>query len=222
MRHGRRNMRGSGQESPAFRAIRTLVSKLRTTGRKASFLQPIYSGRQTIFFSESTKPVTAHEEPQKSISFSVLGRPRRPKIGACSKATSVAFCSRDCHPRVFGRRTRCSGCWSRGKVSQSPTLDCELADIETWCASGNYFAAKLRGGVALAIARANGDAEQHRLAVAELEKARGHWKRLAELTEKFNQLPVPSKWRQPFSWTLLIPDVEKDIEIAKAPLASMK
>jgi len=107
---------------------------------------------------------------------------------------------------------------SRGKVS--PMLDCELADIEAWCAFGNYFASKLRGGVALAKARAKGDTEQQRLAVAELEQALAHWKRLAEVSERFNQLPVPSNWRQPFSWTLLIPAVEKDIETAKAPLAS--
>jgi hypothetical protein len=107
---------------------------------------------------------------------------------------------------------------ARGKVS--PTLDCELADIEAWCAYGNYFAAKLRAGVALATARAKGDAEPQRIAVAELEKALVHWKRLAEATEKFNQLPVDSNWRSPFSWTLLIPDVENDIELAKAPLAT--
>jgi len=101
----------------------------------------------------------------------------------------------------------------------SPTLECELADIEAWCAYGNYFATKLRAGVALATARAKGDVEQQRIAVAELEKALAHWTRLAQATEKFNQLPVPSNWRQPFSWTVLIPDVEKDIELAKAPLA---
>jgi hypothetical protein len=104
---------------------------------------------------------------------------------------------------------------SRGTVS--PTLDCDLADIEAWCAYGNYFAAKLRGGVALATARATGDAEQQHVAVAELEKALTHWKRLAQVTEKFNQLPVASNWRQPFSWALLLPDVEQDIETAKAP-----
>jgi hypothetical protein len=107
---------------------------------------------------------------------------------------------------------------ARGKVS--PTLDCELTDIEAWCAYGNYFAAKLRAGVALALARAKNDTAQQRAAVAELEKALVHWKRLAELTGKFNQMPVASNWRQPFSWSLLTPDVEQDIEMAKAPLTS--
>jgi hypothetical protein len=110
----------------------------------------------------------------------------------------------------------------RARGTVSPTLDCELADLEAWCAYGNYFAAKLRGGVALATARAKGDVGQQRIAVAELEKALVHWKRLAEVTEKFNQLPVAANWRSPFSWTLLIPDVEKDIEVAKAPLTSAR
>jgi hypothetical protein len=110
----------------------------------------------------------------------------------------------------------------RSRRATSPTLECELADIEAWCAYGNYFATKLRAGVALATARAKGDVEQQRIAVAGLEKAVAHWKRLAEATEKFNQLPVDSNWRSPFSWTLLISDVEKDIELAKAPLTTKK
>jgi len=66
------------------------------------------------------------------------------------------------------------------------------------------------------------DSPTLRFALAELEKTLVHWKRLAQVTEKFNQLPVASNWRSPFSWTLLIPDVEKDIEVAKAPLTSAK
>ena len=94
----------------------------------------------------------------------------------------------------------------------SPTFDCELTDIEAWCAYGIYFAGKLRGGVALATARAKGDITQQRVAVAALEQALVHWKRLAELGAKFNQLPVLSNSRQPFSWASLTPAVEKDIE----------
>ena len=62
--------------------------------------------------------------------------------------------------------------------------------------------------------------KQQRRAVAALEKALVHWKRLAELGAKFNQLPVLSNSRAPFSWASLTPAVEKDIEIAKAPLTS--
>jgi hypothetical protein len=100
----------------------------------------------------------------------------------------------------------------------SPALDCELTDIEAWCAYSDYFAAKLRAGVALARARAEQDLRQQRRAVTELETALTHWKRLAELGAKFNQLPVLSNSRAPFSWASLTPAVEKDIELAKAPL----
>lgn len=106
----------------------------------------------------------------------------------------------------------------QGKVS--PTLDCELTDIEAWCAYSDYFAAKLRAGVALATARTRQDISQQQRAVKELETALAHWNRLAGLGARFNQLPVLSNSRQPFSWASLTPAVEKDIESAKAPLSS--
>ena len=108
----------------------------------------------------------------------------------------------------------------RARGGVSPVLDCELTDIEAWCAYGNYFAEKLRGGVALATARNNGDMKQQQIAIAALERALVHWKRLAELGAKFNELPVLSNSRQPFSWASLTPAVESDIEVAKAPLNS--
>jgi hypothetical protein len=103
----------------------------------------------------------------------------------------------------------------RARGGVSPALDCELTDIEAWCAYGTYFAEKLRGGVALARARSKGDAGQQRVAVAALEKALVHWNRLAELGAKFNQLPVLSNSKEPFSWASLTPAVERDIELAK-------
>lgn len=108
----------------------------------------------------------------------------------------------------------------QGKVS--PTLDCELTDIEAWCAFSDYFAAKLRAGVALATARAKQDVQQQQRAVKELETALAHWKRLAALGARFNRLPVLSNSREPFSWASLTPAVEKDIEDAKAPLTNKR
>jgi len=106
----------------------------------------------------------------------------------------------------------------RQPATASPSRDGEITDIEAWCAYGDYFAAKLRAGVALARARAEQDVKQQRRAVVELEKALAHWKRLAELGARFNQLPVLSNSKAPFSWASLTPAVEKDIELAKAPL----
>jgi hypothetical protein len=101
----------------------------------------------------------------------------------------------------------------------SPALDCELTDIEAWCAYSDYFAAKLRAGVALATARATQDVKQQQRAVTELERALTHWKRLGSLGERFNRLPVLSNSTDPFSWAALIPAVERDIELARASLA---
>lgn len=102
----------------------------------------------------------------------------------------------------------------RARAKSSPVLECELTDIEAWCAYGSYFANKLRGGVALATARARNDSTQRQAAVAALQQAAEDWKRLAALGAKFNQLPVPSSAKEPFSWALLTPAVERDVEIA--------
>lgn len=106
----------------------------------------------------------------------------------------------------------------RAKTRPSPTLECELTDVEAWAAYGNYFAEKLRAGVALATARAKNDTKQQAAAVAALERALAHWQRLAELGGKFNRLPVLSSAREPFSWASLTPAVERDIEISRKPL----
>src|SRR6185295_915190 len=54
----------------------------------------------------------------------------------------------------------------RAKKRPSPTLECELTDVEAWVAYGSYFAEKLRAGVALATARAKNDAMQQAAAIA--------------------------------------------------------
>lgn len=97
----------------------------------------------------------------------------------------------------------------------SPTLECELTDVEAWCAFGAYFAEKIRGGVALAEAKATGSDRAKQEAVDALKRGLVHWKRLAELGERFNQLPIPSNSKEPFSWSQLLPSVEQDIGVAQ-------
>jgi hypothetical protein len=109
----------------------------------------------------------------------------------------------------------------RARTTPSPTLECELTDIEAWCAYGSYFAEKLRAGVALANARARNDAKQQAVAIAALERALAHWKRLAELGGRFNRLPVPSNSKEPFSWTALTPAVERDLESGRRTLVDI-
>lgn len=110
----------------------------------------------------------------------------------------------------------------RARTTPSPTLECELADIEAWVAYGSYFAEKLRAGVAFATARAKNDAKQQAVAISALERALAHWKRLAELGGTFNRLPVPSNSKEPLSWTSLTPVVERDIEMSRKTLGERK
>lgn len=104
---------------------------------------------------------------------------------------------------------------SRGHIT--PPLEAELADIEAWNAYGRYFAAKLRGGVALATFRANRERAQQEKAVAELTAAVTFWKALAEAGSRFNKHDVLFQTLAPMSWTRLIPAVEHDVEIARSP-----
>jgi hypothetical protein len=116
--------------------------------------------------------------------------------------------------------TLVSGLRAKNKISAG--LDAELTDIEAWCAYGNYFAKKLRAGVALATARANHDLTEQALAVTTLEQAVADWQRLARLGAKFNRLPILSPAKEPFSWESLMPDVQHDVALAKAPLATLQ
>jgi hypothetical protein len=106
----------------------------------------------------------------------------------------------------------------RAKGAISPELDGELTDIEAWCAYGNYFANKLRAGVALAAARLHHDRADQKRAVIALEQALKDWHRLSRLGAKYNRLPILTPARDPFSWDSLTPDVERDIDLAEAPL----
>ncbi len=106
----------------------------------------------------------------------------------------------------------------RSQAKLSPTLELELTDIEAWCAYGAYFAEKLRGSVALAEARATKNVAKQQQAVAALERALGHWQRLAKLGARFNKLPVLSNSIEPFAWSELTPAVERDIATARTQL----
>jgi hypothetical protein len=101
----------------------------------------------------------------------------------------------------------------QGKLA--PALECELADIESWCNHGRYFAEKLRGGVALAAFRADGDAAQQQQAVAALERAAEHWQALIESTGRYNHREIPFLTKERFSWEALLPSVMDDIETAR-------
>lgn len=101
----------------------------------------------------------------------------------------------------------------RGNVS--PVLAAEMADIDAWSAHGLYFAAKLRGGVALTTYRRSGDKTEQSAAVAHLEKALGYWRDLAEAGTRFNKHRLAHNAGELFSWERFLPAVERDIAIAR-------
>jgi len=107
---------------------------------------------------------------------------------------------------------------ARQKVrSPSQPLLVELTDIEAWSWHGKYFAAKLRGGVALARFRKTGDGAQQQFAIAQLTEALSCWKELVRCVETYNVTVMPYQFDKAFSWRKHTPIAEHDIEIAQSP-----
>ncbi len=97
----------------------------------------------------------------------------------------------------------------------TPALLIEINDVEAWCHYGFYFAEKIRGGVALHRFRTRGAKTDRDKAIQHLTRALGHWTKLTEAMEKFNVPEFPYQFDQEFSWRKHIPDVEKDIALAR-------
>ncbi|MBP6386135.1 MAG: hypothetical protein KA313_05190 [Pseudarcicella sp.] len=109
-----------------------------------------------------------------------------------------------------------SGYFKNNKQKQNATLLCEIADIEAWGYFSIYFADKLRAGYSLEKFRKTKDIKFKNESVLYLEKCLIHWKKYAETLAFYNQPSFIFHTAKPFSWTDMIVDVEKDIEIAKA------
>lgn len=97
----------------------------------------------------------------------------------------------------------------------------ELDDIATWSYLGIYFADKLRAGVALQDFRNTGNVEKKKEAIELLENCLNHWDQVIKYTkDRYYPTPHVSTERygeefKAFSWELLRPQVEGDIQIAK-------
>ncbi len=114
---------------------------------------------------------------------------------------------------------------SRLRSRSNPTLQCELDDLETWAYLSYYFADKLRAGVSLALFRADHRASDQNKAIALLTRCVVHWKKVVSITSKhYHEVPYvddQSALRQPnhdahtFSWKKYLPQVERDVRIAK-------
>jgi len=100
----------------------------------------------------------------------------------------------------------------------------ELDDIRSWALLSQYFACKLRAAVSLSLFRQSGLAATKDEAVQQLERGVGIWKELAGVTAK-NYFEVPyivgdvfgfnDQRSDYFSWAGLIPEVERDLAVAR-------
>lgn len=93
-----------------------------------------------------------------------------------------------------------------------------INDIVSWAWHGQYFAAKLRCGVALARYRKTKDETHQQSAVTHLTEARRCWPKLVEHVERFNVPVMPNQFDPEYSWRKQLPLVERDIDIASKDL----
>jgi len=106
-----------------------------------------------------------------------------------------------------------------GVAADGKPVAAEVADCRAWAHLSLYFAAKLRGGVALQRFRAGRDPARQAEAVAHLERAVTHWKDVIRVTEPiYREVPLLhiEKFKDGrFHWSRFLPDVERDVEIAR-------
>jgi hypothetical protein len=99
-----------------------------------------------------------------------------------------------------------------------PTLACELDDLETWAYLSAYFADKLRAGVALQTFRTSADKTQQQKAIQLLTQCRTYWAKVSEITGgHYQEVPYidDDSDARTFSWSKYLPQVERDITVAK-------
>lgn len=97
----------------------------------------------------------------------------------------------------------------------SPSLCCEMADIEAWAHLGLYFADKLRAGVCYEMYARTGKEEERQKALQWLKppNAVKHWDDLIRVTNShYVKQPLMHLGQTPFSWELFRPHVLEDIE----------
>ena len=96
----------------------------------------------------------------------------------------------------------------------SKEWQCMELDLQASAALGRYYGEKIRAATELMAYLASGDESRKSAAVASLEKARDHWKRLAEITT--SHYVTHEVWLMgQFDWAMYLSDVEKDIDMAQ-------
>ena len=93
-------------------------------------------------------------------------------------------------------------------------LEIELTDLEFWANFGQYFASKVRGGVALEQFRKK-KLDSRNPAVQYLEESKTYWQNMVDLVEKYNVAVMPHQFDDKFSWRKHLEDVDQDIAVAR-------
>ncbi|MEO6327886.1 MAG: hypothetical protein ABIO55_03095 [Ginsengibacter sp.] len=111
------------------------------------------------------------------------------------------------------------------RMGASPSLACELDDLETWANLSFYFSNKLRAGVALQQYRLTGDESQKKNAVKLLTGCLPYWKKVSFITSAhYKEVPYIDGYKSSlhafkdaeyFSWIKFLPQVEHDILLAQ-------
>jgi len=100
----------------------------------------------------------------------------------------------------------------RGQTSRE--LGATLDDVRAVACLGRYYAAKIRGAVALRRYETGGDEAQRDQAVESVEASVSHWEEYARIASS-NYRPQKLARAQWLNWWGLSEDVRRDVEIAK-------
>ncbi len=106
----------------------------------------------------------------------------------------------------------------RGREKVTPTLACELDDLEAWAHLSLYLAYKLRGATALHQYRRSGDPTRKEAAIASLERALEAWREVSRVTDAhYHEAPYieRSDYAVRFAWRNFVDDAARDVEIAR-------
>ena len=111
------------------------------------------------------------------------------------------------------------------------SLACELDDLETWAYLSAYFSDKLRAGIALQQYRTSTEVAQQQKAITLLTTCITTWKKISSITSKhYHEVPyvddhssggIAYKDALRFSWSKYLPQVERDIELAKRQISTL-
>ena len=115
--------------------------------------------------------------------------------------------------RLAGRALK-GACALRNSGIRSKELNGTVTDIESMSHLGRYYAAKIRGAVALQMSRSTGEKSHQQRAVEQLEGAVEHWKAYATAASSHYKPQLLARTRK-LDWQQILKDVQRDVAIAR-------